>query len=215
MLDIDERPWPQDGDKLFIEEGDWRTNARLNAERDNLTLYAVGFKLAGKYLVDQVIADKANYDSLIFPIAFAYRQYIELRLKQLIRDGYQFVNKPLPSTWHDDWKALGYPAQHKVDILWKECRPILEQAAPQILNSDKVTKLPQTLEAIDMLVAELAQVDPESMSFRYSKDRKNNPSLPKISSINLLHLSEVMDKIANFFERLSWPITQAVSDPPG
>lgn len=32
--------------------------------------------------------------------------------------------------------------------------------------------------------------------------------LPGRSSINLLHLAEVMNKVANFLERLSWPISQ-------
>lgn len=206
MSDIDDRPWPRKSDRLFVKEGDWRTNARLNAERDNLSLYAVGFKLAGEYLVEQVITGGANHDSLVFPIAFSYRQYLELRLKQLIRDGYRFINKPLPSTWKDDWKVLGYPAQHKVDILWKECRPILEQVAPKILNSNKMKMLPQTLEVMDTLVEELAQIDPDSMSFRYSRDKQNKPSLLGISDINLPHLAQVMNKIYNFLDRFSCPI---------
>lgn len=198
--------WPKQGDRLFISEGDYRDTAVLNAERDNLSLYAVGFKKAGDMLVKRVMIDQRNFDSLVFPIAFNYRQYLELRLKQLIRDGNRLLGMQFPSEWPNKWPPLGYPSIHKVDGLWKECKPILQQAALGVLN-EKPIIIQQTLEAIEKLVTEFAQVDPDSMAFRYSEDRTNNPSLPGLSHINLRHFKEEMNKIASFFEALAWPIS--------
>jgi len=78
-------PWPRKGDHLFVEREDWYSNAVLNSRRDNLSLYAVGYKRAGEMLVEAVVQSRKDYDSLVFPIVFVYRQYLELRLKQLIR----------------------------------------------------------------------------------------------------------------------------------
>src|SRR2546423_1063184 len=109
MIDTEDHPWPHKGDRLFTSEGTWRDTAVLNANRDNLYLYAVGYKLAGDSLVERVIAGQKDHDSLVFPIAFAYRQYLELRLKQLIRDGYRFLKMPLPTEWPVKWHSYGFP----------------------------------------------------------------------------------------------------------
>jgi hypothetical protein len=45
-------PWPRKGDHLFVEREDWYSNAVLNGQRDNLSLYAVGYKRAGEMLDD-------------------------------------------------------------------------------------------------------------------------------------------------------------------
>jgi len=36
-------------------------------------------------LVEAVVKSRKDYDSLVFPIVFVYRQYLELRLKQRIK----------------------------------------------------------------------------------------------------------------------------------
>ncbi len=84
MIDENASPWPQKGDKLFVEGDDWYYVACLNDKRDNLGLYIVGYKEAGDILVKNIIESRSHHDSLVFPIVFMYRHYLELRLKQLI-----------------------------------------------------------------------------------------------------------------------------------
>ena len=115
MLDENKLPWPQNGDKLFIEGDDWYYVACLNDRRDNLELYIVGYKEAGDVLVKHVMETQRHHDSLVFPIVFMYRHYLELRLKQLIRDGNLFLGNP--ST---------FPKHHRIDTLWAECKVILK-----------------------------------------------------------------------------------------
>ena len=181
MIEEKDFPWPQKGDHLFVEREDWYYNAVLNGQRDNLSLYAVGYKRAGEILVEAVVKSRKDHDSLVFPIAFVYRQYLELRLKQLIRDSKRLL---------DD--TSGFPATHKIAELWKICRPLLNEVE---LNVGE-----QVLDAIEELITEFAKVDEDSYAFRYPTDTKNNPSLPDLSYVNLPNLAEVIKKMANFLE---------------
>jgi len=195
MFDEDVRSWPQKSDRLFTVDGTWRDFARLNSQRDNLSLYAVGYKLAGDKLVESVTMNRENHDTLVFPIASLYRHYLELRLKQLIRDGSQILNTPLV-----------FPPTHNFDSLWEKCQPILEQIVPTILSIE-ADVVHQTLEAIGELLAEFAALDADSMAFRYPTDKHNNALLSNVSDINLRHLGETMSKMACFLEKVAWPVS--------
>ena len=189
-------PWPQKGDNLFVERGDRDYNAVLNGRRDNLSLYAVGYKKAGERLVETVMKSRRDHDSLVFPIAFVYRQYLELRLKQLIRDSKRLL---------DD--TSGFPVTHKIAELWTMCRPLLNRIE---LNVGE-----QVLDAIEELIAEFADVDEDSYAFRYPTDTKNNPSLPDLSYVNLPNLAEVIKKMANFLEAVSWQVSGTLEQKRG
>lgn len=107
------------GKELFNKvDGDLWNNACLNymPDSETLTLYADAYKYAGDLLVQ---CNKENHkikDLLIYPIVFLYRQYIELRLKEIIRDGNQLLDIPEE-----------FPKHHRIDELWKQCRRILEE----------------------------------------------------------------------------------------
>ena len=189
-------PWPQKGDNLFVERGDRDYNAVLNGRRDNLSLFAVGYKKAGEMLVETVMKSRRDHDSLVFPIAFVYRQYLELRLKQLIRDSKRLL---------DD--ASGFPVTHKIAELWTMCRPLLNRIE---LNVGE-----QVLDAIEELIAAFADGDEDSYAFRYPTDTKNNPSLPDLSYVNLPNLAEVIKKMANFLEAVSWQVSVTLEQKRG
>jgi hypothetical protein len=188
MLDENTPPWPQKDDKLFIEGDDWYYVACLNDRRDNLGLYIVGYKEAGDVLVKHVMQTRRHHDSLVFPIVFMYRHYLELRLKQLIQDGNLFLGNPSI-----------FPKHHQIDRLWRECKAILKQVEPKMPDQD--------LEAIEERINEFSTTDPGSMAFRYPIDKDNNPSLPGLSHINVRNLAEVMEKLAAFLDSASIAIS--------
>ena len=80
-------PWPRKGDRLFDGAEDWYHNACLNWRYDNWELYASGYNTAGDILVQHIIDTRSDRDTLVFPIVFNYRQYLELRCKEIIRVG--------------------------------------------------------------------------------------------------------------------------------
>lgn len=163
---------------MFSSGSDWWHNACLNYMGVDINTYAVGYKLAGDLLVERVKQTRGHQDTLVYPIAFLYRQYIELRLKELIRVGSYLLDIPFSS------KKL----THEIFLLWKECRNILEQVHPDEYKED--------FDEIENYIEQYAQTDPQSTAFRYPTDKKGEPSLKGLKYINLRNLAEIMGKVA-------------------
>jgi hypothetical protein len=188
-MDDFDLPWPQEGDELFLAGQDWWHNACLNYLSDDWELYVNGYKQAADALVEHVKQTRGDQDTLVFPIVFLYRQYLELRLKQLIRDGCQLFDQ-----------SASFPKKHELDRLWAECRPILSKLESPVPTSD--------LEAVDEAIAQFCAVDPTSQAFRYPTDKEENPSLPAdLRYINLRNLAEVMERIGSFFDAAAMVIS--------
>lgn len=190
----EELPWPQKGDQLFIVGDDWWHNACLNFMSDKWELYVIGYRTAADILVDYVKQTHGDQDFLVFPIVFLYRQYLELRLKDLIRTGNPLLDEP-----------PDFPKKHELNKLWEICRPILEKLEPQVPSQD--------LEAIKEAIAKFCTIDPSSESFRYPFRRKGGHSLPPdLRYINLRNLAEIMEKIANFLDGAATMIAEYLND---
>ena len=182
-------PWPRNGDQLFKVDDDWWHNACLNYLHDGWTLYADAYKRAGDLLVEH---NKENYkdkDLLIYPVVFLYRQYIELRLKELIQEGNQLLDIPEK-----------FPKHHRIDELWKHCRRILEKVWPGGPADD--------LEAVEECILQFSEKDHTSMAFRYPTDKNGNPSLPGLRNINLRNLAEVIARIGSLLDAASSGISE-------
>ena len=93
----------RDYEPVFASDHDWHCNACLNWTDDALELYVIGYKHAADNLVAQIVNGDPYQDALVFPICFLYRQYIELRLKEIIKSGDNW-GCPFPG------RSTGYPA---------------------------------------------------------------------------------------------------------
>ncbi len=117
---------------------------------------------------------------MLFPIAFAWRHYTELALKDIIAAGRQLAGL--------EW---GYPSGHKLLQLWKEARPHLEQLgdpnAPELAN-------------VESNVCEFERIDQFADGFRYPLNRARTE--PRLHSppptVSLRRLHEAMDAVATF-----------------
>ena len=168
---------PTDRDKLFSTAEDYWNNACLNLLPDGWALYVTGYKDAADILVSEVEAHGHYHDTLVYPIIFLYRQYLELAIKDLIRQArkLQDVHEPFPKT-------------HRIDELWNICSALLQKISPGDSETEQKN--------IGRLIDEFCDIDPTSMAFRYPEDREGSPSLPGIAHINLRNVKEVMAKIA-------------------
>lgn len=168
---------PTEEDKLFTTAEDYWNNARVNFPHDRWALYVVGYKDAADILVSQVETHGRYHDTLVYPIIFLYRQYLELAIKDLI---------------HQARKLLGirepFPRTHRINELWNICNALLQEISPG--DSDVERK------HIGRLIDEFCDADPISMAFRYPEDREGRPSLLGIAHINLQNVKEVIAKIA-------------------
>lgn len=169
-------------DQLFVEAKDWWMNACINWYHDPTELYIIGYKEAGDLLVESVANRRGMADSLIFPIVFLYRHYIELRLKSLLHDGCRLLDL--------EYKQK---SEHQLLKLWPKVRDILVELWP---DDDK-----SQLEAMDRLIMQFEQVDPRSTTFRYPKDFEGKNSLKiEMERVNLRNLKEVVGAMSTVLE---------------
>jgi hypothetical protein len=187
-LDLNEAPSPQKGDRLFAAQNDARGEARLHWGYHSLDLYASGFKEAADILVDRIVEGQGSSDSLVFPIGFLYRHYLELRLKQIIKSGRILIRE-----------GHGFPTGHKLTDLWKEVRRILEKTWPDG-NQDE-------LDAVEECIFEVDRVDVRSDAFRYPVDKDGHSTLAHLPALSLPNLKDVVDRISTVLDGSSYGIS--------
>ncbi len=150
--------------------------------RDNFGI--MGYKDAADILVERVLSTEMNQDTLIYPIGFLYRHYLELLLKNIIVNGSRLAG-------NGQINANG----HKLDILWANAKSIIhdlceDPGCPEEQNTDNV-------------IAEFMRADASSQEFRYEKDKKGNKCLKEIEIIDIKHFSESINQIGTFLEGIS------------
>ncbi len=164
-------------------------NAWLSGDWD---VYAEGYLRGGNALVDCLLSTKGwDQDFLIYPIVFMYRQYLELRLKELLRSGTVLVDLNL-----GDNEAWG----HDILSLWRKVRPLLEQVWPEASNAG-------WHDHMEARISELASADPKSMAFRYPDVPIVGLEAPK-NYVNPIHLRDVVVGISHVLEGFSIGISE-------
>lgn len=178
-----DKSFPLKTDQLFVGDApDWTNTAVLNYATRKFYFYADGYFEAARVLVQNLANDKGTIDTLIYPIVFLYRQYIELRLKQMI-SGLTFCNNGNRT----------FPQTHRIDRLWQVFLEEYRQAGNEA--NDEAFKNTQRL------ILEFASLDPSSMAFRYPVDDGNKGIA--ISHINIRNLGDVMERLEHFLDCLT------------
>lgn len=147
---------------VFCGDADWQANACLNWTHDPLELYATGYKEAGDRLVEFVLTNAKDQDFLIYPIVFLYRQYVELRLKEIIREGQILLEE-----------GNAFPTHHKICDLWSDAKKIAMKTSDIIAGESE----PPNLEYAEHVIKEFSNIDPDSISFRYPTTRKGDKNI--------------------------------------
>ena len=119
-----------------------------------------------------VLEKEQRADTLIYPVAFLYRHYLELRLKEIIVQGAELLAQ------QSDLKPV-----HKLDVLWNSVRSILETVWPNGPRTD--------LDAVENVIGQFHKLDLTSMAFRYPVDLKNNATLSGLAHVGPRNLMKV------------------------
>ena len=174
-------PWPKQGDQLFVHGGIGPLYAHVLQEP--FPFPVVGYKRAGDTLIQGLI-ENGRDDALIYPIAFCYRHYIELKLKDLI---------DLMDRWDEVDKS--YKNNHNLDELWSIILPRVDEGDYRDQQ--------EAFQAVGQCIAELHKVDARGTGFRYMQQLE-------ISQVDLLNLRSVMDRVAMFLDSLADYIEHAI-----
>lgn len=154
----------------------------MNWSLDSIGLYIEGYREAADKLVHDVVETGTNQDTLVFPISFLYRQYIELQLKLIIRKSRIFLEE-----------GAKFPEHHRINDLWNTANSLMAKIIKEHDQSisEYITK--EDIEAIKIIITEFVKVDPESFAFRYPNDKNGNRNLDGITYINLIKLHDQME----------------------
>lgn len=196
---------PLQGDKLFISSssGLFSTINRikgLNNENSQL-LIIEGYRLATIELLKKILIleepNNLETDSLIYPILFNFRHYIESTLKDILRK-YRIINKIISTD------EIGYIKIHSLFGIWNDLKVFIE--------SEPSSMFYESIESAERILTEIEELDKNSFSFRYAFKGENNIKnkltySTSALSINLANLEITIKKMMNFLEQLNDAVT--------
>ena len=173
---------PNQDDQLFIEESNPKYGAWLKNPANKFFLYSEGYKEAGKQLLDFCTKNTFYANTLIYPLIFNYRQFVELRLKELIIMGYRFhgIDKD-------------FSDEHSLVKLWNTYRKEIVEPLKEIEKS--------ILDNVERVISQFNSEDPKSMCFRYpvSTGPNRKKSINR-ETLDLGNFKKVIDKLIFFFD---------------
>jgi len=153
-----------------------------------------GYKEAADLMVNASEDNRHMRDSLVFPIIFNYRQFLELALK------YQLATFGPAVGIEPNWNT------HRLDHLWGAFVSMLKCYGTS--DPDEADPI------VEEIVLEFAKIDPRSDSYRYPVDRKGNPLPVAYSELHLPRLADVMDAAAGYFAGCDAYLSQLESAQP-
>jgi len=182
------KPTRGPGPKLVTDPIGFRNFNENSKSSEGLHMYEHGYKQAADMLCQKAI-DEYPMHTLVFPLVFLYRHYVELSLKLILLDASRFISDVSPPR-----------PEHDLYKLWKEAKKTLPVVWPEVQ--------PEQVEAVEACVIEMSEHDRNSEAFRYPFDTKSNLHLEKLHSVDLRNLKDVMDGIGSFLYCMGEAIAQ-------
>ena len=185
-----ELAWPDVPRLCFGDGDDHDLNACVSWVLGMRDIYPyAGYRRAAAALYETAAARHESPDYILWPMAFMWRHYLELALKDTILRG-----RALEEEQQD------FPKHHRLLELWKIARPHIERC-----GSPDSPELPN----VEAVIAEFERIDPGAMGFRYPHAKGGERSLPNAPDrVNLRLLHEAMEATGNFFDAVRAEMTQ-------
>lgn len=165
---------------------------------ENWSIFTGEYQEAVNLIVDFMVKTrKRNF--MVFPVIFLFRHYIELMLKEIIVNNWEYLGVSRP-----------FPKGHDIYRLWGICRKALQETDKLVDQGFARSKdyAEQTVKAYDALEADLnkfAEIDPDSEHFRYPVDTKGEPIVLKEELLIeiLRDLPELVKRISENLDGIS------------
>jgi hypothetical protein len=183
--------WPQKGKSLFVEGEEYHEFSHFGWGDvcTQLVTYLDGYKAAADSLIDRALDSKdiSVLDTLVFPIFFLYRQFLELVMKFIFL-AYSDAKK------QEKISALNM-AGHNLEMIWRQIKPLLLEGASEVETED--------VGIVEDYVLQFQMFDRTSFAFRYPITKDLSLVLPHEERVDLPNLKARMDELANFFDGAS------------
>lgn len=193
--------YPQKGKKVFDESTNDSQNAIISFSffTSKSYEYENSYLNSADILVEAFLCKKGDFNSnLVYPIVFLYRQYLELFMKDILKEYYK-VN--FPNIGENEERIFEkILREHNLKNLWEKVEEIASfqksEFPTKIDDIDFVTVLNNAKEYI----SEIENVDRSSFAFRYPTDKKDELyHVQKDEKVDLINLKECIHEISSFF----------------
>ena len=189
MIFDEEILWPQKDAKLFINSGNKYEFSHFGWEggiEAKFYGYMKGYKEAADSLIENAVSsqDFSKIDTVIYPVCFLYRQYLEL------------VMKIIYLSYSEDTKEIKFNVlkdiNHSLIKIWNKIKPYLEEeASKNELNDIKV---------VEEYIKQFHEFDRSSFTFRYPITKDLRKVINGQKRVNLPNLQVRMDELYHFFD---------------
>ncbi|QDU58614.1 hypothetical protein Pan181_48530 [Aeoliella mucimassa] len=150
--------------------------------------FAHGYFEAARRISASLVEDVGFIDILVYPIAFLYRQGLELAIKHLI-----YFLSP-------HYGAGSSPVlNHGIINNWKILRPLIESHATIHPHRELARK---QLDGIEAIVTDFDKFDPKSFVFRYPEDKSGGVYIKDHMRIDVALLIQELTLVINWFENV-------------
>lgn len=190
--------WPDIPATLFGSDARFaRQSAHIGyvLKRHDVYAYREGYRRGAMILAGRSHASDEPPELLVWPVAWLWRHYLELALKETIATG---------KLLEDEGAEWEWPHGHRLAELWRDARRYVEPHgdpdAPELAN-------------VTSIIVEFDTLDRDGTGFRYTENRDGGRSLPSAPEhINVGLMDETMQRIAGFLEAVRSIQSQALSD---
>jgi hypothetical protein len=189
--DETENCWPGLDDDLFA--GDGREHdliACVGWQGSRWYGFSLGYRQAAESVINQLRHEGRTTDALFWPFALCWRHFAEVQLKALLE---------LLDQWHR--RPSAPLVTHQIAVLWRHTRTALEDGQLGDFGTD--------LDAVGRVLAQLDQLDPSGMVFRYPVDRSGLPlwGSTKPANVDMRHFHQIMEGVANYLSAVETGVT--------
>lgn len=190
--------WPDVPATLFGSDARFpMQNAHVGyvLERQDVYAYREGYRRGAMILAERAHASDEPPELLVWPVAWLWRHYLELALKETIATGKLLEEESAGWQW---------PHGHVLARLWRDARRYVEPHgdpdAPELTN-------------VASIIAEFDALDRDATGFRYTENLDGARSLPNAPEhINVGLMDETMQRIAGFLDAVRSVQRQALFD---
>ncbi|MCY3731169.1 MAG: hypothetical protein OXF98_07485 [Rhodospirillaceae bacterium] len=177
ILDSEFR-WPTQGDKAFVASASSSENTNIDESgHSRLVLMTDGYKKAGDLMVEAAAGrDRLARDTLVFPIIFNYRHFLEISLATY---GQAVGIAP-------NWRS------HDLATLWGSVLEMLDRYGT--VDPDEADPV------VGEIILEFAKIDPNSYAYRYPVDRQGRLLSVPQGDLHLPTLADVMNGVSGYFD---------------
>jgi hypothetical protein len=188
-----DRLWPAQEDKLFVEGGHPDKSAHIMPTNVLTSIsIAEGYARVAEIAVSN--CDRFERNCIVYPVVFCYRHAVEVYLKFARSVARNLFGIPTDST-----KRM----EHGLWEIWLELRPLIERCWPNGPLQD--------LEAIEAMIKEFDEVDRDAQRFRYPTASKNRARhFPSEMGIDLVNFCSSGRRILGFLEGCSDGMSETI-----